>query len=235
MNYKKIGVVIADIEEYKPITEMADRVKEYSLFGVKGVEFKLSGTTVCAVFCGIGKVNAAAATALLIADGAEIVLNYGLSGGISGVSKGELIVPTTFIEHDFDLTGIGYKPCEKPWQDYIYTADKTLSDILGKTLNAKTGSMAVCGDSFICDDKTRQRLKDTFNAASCDMETAAIASVCYKADIPFAVLRRISDSAGEDAGTDYRQINDNEGETLVSNFFKCLKAVVESEVKYERI
>ncbi|MBR0465992.1 MAG: 5'-methylthioadenosine/S-adenosylhomocysteine nucleosidase [Clostridia bacterium] len=234
MSYKKIGVVIADIEEYTPLTKIAREIKDRFIFGIKGVEFKVGDSDVYAAFCGIGKVNAATAAAFLVSYGAEIILNYGLSGGISGVKKGELIVPTTFIEHDFDLTGIGYKPSEKPWQDYIYKADEKLSNIIGHTLSAKVGSTAVCGDSFICDDETRRHLRENFKANSCDMETAAIASVCHRANIPFATLRRISDNAGEDAGTDYRELNNNEGETLVASFVKALEAIVESEVGYER-
>ena len=61
---------------------------------------------------------------------------------------------------------------------------------------------------------------------SCDMETAAIASVCDIADIPFASIRRISDDAGESALDSYRAMNVSEGDTLSSVFMKCLMSVI---------
>ena len=65
---------------------------------------------------GIGKVNAAVAATALAEQGVHIILNCGLSGGISGIGKNEISIPNKFLEHDFDLSGLGYKLCQKPGQ-----------------------------------------------------------------------------------------------------------------------
>lgn len=225
----KIGVVVADIDEFLPLKEAvsAYKAKESDFFGRGAVSFKLLDSEILCIHCGIGKVNAAAAAMYLINNGCKIILNYGLSGGVSGVRRGETILPDRFLEHDFDLTTIGYKPCEKPGQKYIYEADSYISDCILKAIGDIKRGTAVCGDRFICNSTDRDFLAQTFNATSCDMETAAIASVCNMADIPFGCIRRISDDAGEAALDSYREMNLCEGETLSAIFLKALQAVVQ--------
>ena len=225
----KIGIVVADIDEFLPLKEAVSvyGAQECDYFGRLSVTFEFEGFKVLCVHCGIGKVNAAAAAMYLINSGCRIILNYGLSGGISGVRRGETVLPDRFLEHDFDLTTIGYKPCEKPGQKYIYEADSYISDCIIKALgNIKRGT-AVCGDRFICSSEDRDFLSQTFNATSCDMETAAVASVCDVADIPFACIRRISDDAGESALDSYREMNLCEGDTLSSIFLKALRGIAQ--------
>ena len=224
----KIGIIVADIDEYKPFVKEIEKYcpQKYDYFKNEGVKFNLQGTEVICVHCGIGKVNAAAAAAVLSKE-CDLILNFGLSGGISGVRKGEISFPDKYLEHDFDLTMIGYKPCEKPGQQYIYSADEKLLALAKEILSGVSGT-AVCGDRFICNESERAFLKETFNAVSCDMETAAIASVCHFAEIPFIAIRRISDDAGDDAAQSYAEMNKNEGETLGQTFLKYLNFVCEN-------
>lgn len=232
MMYKKIGIVIADDGEYYPFRDfmLKKGAEEYKDFGREGIRFHLNGTEVTALFSYVGKVNAAAAAMHLCDMGCSLVLNFGLSGGISGVKRGEFSIPEKFLEHDFDLSGIGYKYCEKPMQDYIYSSDKTVSDVFKNVIGDVNCGMAVSGDRFICDKDTRDKLASMFGAASCDMETAAIASVCHFENVPFVSLRRISDDAGDNALAVYRKMNIEENEDLSSVFFKCLTALINESV-----
>ncbi len=231
MNVKKIGIVVADFDEYKPFVEAVAEYspKAFDLIGRKAVSFNIANTEIICILCGIGKVNAAAAAMYLAAEKCDCILNYGLSGGISGVKKGCVVIPERFLEHDFDLTGIGYKPCEKPSQKYIYDADKNLRNIFLSVFENAVGGTAVCGDRFICSESDRVFLKDTFSATSCDMETAAIASVCDMTDTPYVALRRISDDAGDDAADSYRDMNVNEGSTLAQLFLSVLKVICQED------
>ena len=234
MNNLKIGIVVADADEYRTLEERIEKgeFSSYEFLGRKGHEFKVKTekgeAEVVSILCGIGKVNAAAAAAHFATLGFDIVLNYGLSGGVSGVVRGDLCACDRFLEHDFDLTGIGYKLCEKPGQKYIYDADEKLLQICKNTVaGLKTGT-AVSGDRFICDEEVRLNLKNEFSAMSCDMETAAIAYVCDAAKIPFIALRRISDDAGSDALESYREMNTSD-ETLLSDYvFDIISAIIDS-------
>ena len=194
-------------------------------FVVRAIEFTCGKTGIITVFCGIGKVNAASAAMYLVDHGCEAILNFGLSGGLSGVNFGEFVIPSKFLEHDFDFTKLGYRPCEKPEQTYIYSADDKLSKMFAGFCGARIVGTAVCGDRFISSTEDKNMLIDTFSAQACDMETAAIASVCYITNTPFVSLRRISDGADDNAIEVYRDMNVNDGATLSETFMKCLKGV----------
>ncbi|MBR7133262.1 MAG: 5'-methylthioadenosine/S-adenosylhomocysteine nucleosidase [Clostridia bacterium] len=219
----KIGIIVADEDEYKPFAAAVREGKyaEYSFLGRKGHKFSVKTekgeAEVISLLCGIGKVNATAATAHLVDIGCNVILNYGLSGGINGVRRGDICLCDRFLEHDFDLTGIGYRLCEKPGQEYIYKANGELIKLFLETVcDARVGT-AVSGDCFVCDETLRNTLKNEFGAMSCDMETAAIAYVCSFSEVPFLALRRISDDAGADASDSYREMNTS-NEILLSDY-----------------
>lgn len=224
----KIGIVIADADEFLPLENKMPQLggKLINCFGKKAYNFKIESgeriADVMAVLCGIGKVNATAAATYLAMNGADIILNCGLSGGISGVKRHDITLPDRFLEHDFDLTGIGYSLCEKPGQDYIYSADKGLIELFKCVFqNAKIGT-AVSGDCFVSDAKLRDKLKNEFSAMSCDMETAAIAYVCHAFGIKFAAARKISDDAGNDAPDDYRNLNELAESVLIDSVLEVI-------------
>ncbi len=227
MQEVKIGIVVADYDEYEPFVKAIsiNKSKKYKYFNRKAIEFNIENTKVICVNCGIGKVNAATAATHLADIGCTYILNYGLSGGISRVRRGEIVLPNKFLEHDFDLTGIGYKPCEKPSQKYIYDANKVLLQKAKSVIGDCAQGTAVCGDKFICNASDRDFLRDTFGATTCDMETAAIASVCDIAGIPFLSIRRVSDDAGADAYANYNDMNTGEGQTLAEVFLKVLEVL----------
>ena len=219
MDILKIGIVVADSDEYKPLLNFIEKTnyEEYSFLGRMAHKFKIGNAQVVSILCGIGKVNATAAAMHLVDIGCNIILNFGLSGGISGVFKGDVCLCDKFLEHDFELTGIGYKPCEKPSQRYVYNADVLLIEKFKQIFsNVKVGT-AVTGDRFICNEKDREYFKNEFSAMSRDMETAAIAYVCDFANIPFLALRRISDDAGADAVDSYREMN-TAAEAVLSDY-----------------
>ena len=231
MEFEKIGIVVADGDEYKALRNKVEQGEYEKLEILRREAHKFEIKTekgaieVISILCGIGKVNATAATVCLISMGCDVILNYGLSGGVSGIGRGEITIPDRFLEHDFDLQVLGYKPCEKPSQPtYIYNADDELLALAKAVIpNVKCGT-AVTGDSFICDDDVRINLANTFSAMSCDMETAAIAYVCEYCDIPFLAVRRVSDDAGNDAKDAYRQMNVSD-ETVLYDY-------VEDIIKY---
>ncbi len=212
MKTLKIGVVIADDMEYAPLKNLGGQDSPY--FDRDGHIFTYSTddkeVIMHAVCSGIGKVNAAAAAMYLIDCGCDVILNTGLSGGMSGILRGELAICDKYTEYDFDLTPLGYKKGEKPSQKYIYDADEKLLNFFKDLLpNARIG-MAVTGDRFVSDDTLRAELMNTYSPTSCDMESAAVAGVCSMAKVPFLAIRRISDDAGADASVSYTDMNENE-------------------------
>ena len=228
----KIGIVIADNDEFAPLEKRCSELSAtpVKVAGRKGYTFSLGGekgsADVTAVECGIGKVNAAAATTALCEQGVHIILNCGLSGGISGVSRNEISIPNKFVEHDFDLTGLGYKLCQKPNQEYVYNCDNELLEIARKIIpDAKVGTAAT-GDCFVQNEALRDLLKSEFSAMSCDMETAAMAYVCAAYGVKFLSVRKVSDDAGSEAGDAYRELNNLSEDTLINYLLEIINAII---------
>ncbi len=228
MDNIKIGIVIADSDEFLPLEKKVLELggSQTLICGRKAYSFKIGSADVTAVLCGIGKVNAAVAATALAEKGAEILLNCGLSGGISGVRREDICIPERFLEHDFDLTGLGYKKCEKPSQKYIYNADKGLVEIFKGIFPQAFIGTAVSGDCFVSDSVLRDTLKNEFSAMSCDMETAAIAYVADSYGIKFACIRKISDDAGNDAAEDYRELNVLAENVLTEALIKAIEEII---------
>lgn len=214
---KTIGIVFADTMEYGPFLTFAKQkgATESIRHGNESVSFNMEKDgktlTVIAVKCGIGKVNAASATAFLIGnDNADIILNAGLSGAVQHLRREDIIAAESYVECDYDLTAIGYKPGEKPdGQRYLYFADERLLSLALKNptvKKAKTGT----GDIFLTDKVKKDFFKTTFGIGSFDMETAAIASVCDKCGVPMLSLRKISDDADDCSTDDYREMNERQ-------------------------
>ena len=226
----RIGVVVAEEIELEPMAPFLSEcgAKSHEWFQHRGYTFILEDTEVYIAVSGVGKVNAATAATDLIHRGCEILLNFGMSGGISQVKRGDLVLVSGCAEHDFDLSVIGYKPFEKPSQISVFQADKKLNEIALSVLPYVKCGMAVSGDSFICSNEKREQLKEWFGAFSCDMESAAIASVAFMASVPFAALRRISDDSGDDAITEHRAMNNATETDLTGSFLLWLKEIIRS-------
>ena len=222
----KIGIVIADEMEFLPLTESIIESTDAEKSVCRGndcVTFNMNGHGVTAVKCGIGKVNASTAAAFLIADGAEMILNAGLSGGISGVRRGDIVIGTSFVEADFDLTPLGFEKGEKPGQEHVYEADRHIFDTLVSVCpSAKTGAFG-CGDFFLADSAKKEEYGKLFGIIQFDMESGAIASVCKKSGVPFGSIRKVSDDAADTAGDDYTEMNEQADKALYALLLDALK------------
>ena len=207
------GLIIADDMEYAPFAEYAKTRPNYAedvFYGRPSVTFSSDkGSKIRAVYCAIGKVNAGSAASFLIADGADMILNSGLSGAINGDASNRLILVESTFESDFDMTPLGYKEFEKPKQAYIHHADERILRLAKEALPEAVVSSVACGDLFLTDPARGDYLFRTRNAEAFDMESGAVAAVCRQCDVPFLIIRQISDGADENAAVSYRHNNEH--------------------------
>ncbi len=221
----KIGFVIADENEYLPFLDFA---KENDCTtsvrrGRESVEFSFNNNNIVAVKAGIGKVNAATTAAFLIADDkVDAILNFGLSGAISGFVKNDIVAGATYVECDFDLTAIGYPLGKKPQKTFIYNADEKLFNA-AMSIDGMKEAKCGCGDLFLADPEKKNLFKEHFAITEFDMETGAIASVCHDADIPFLAIRQISDTADDTAAESYRELNNQQPADLTDIIKKLIE------------
>ncbi len=216
----KIGLIIADDMEFAPVEEKAKLYngETFNLCGDKAVKFEtVCGNIIVAVLCGTGKVNAAGATAALICkERPDCIINLGLSGAIKGVYKNDIVICDKLLEHDFDLSPLGYEVGVKPQKTYIYEADKDLFDRFTNKFSAIKPCTFVTGDMFVSSKEKKEYIINKFGGGCCDMESAAVASVCYKMEVPFISIRKLSDDADEEAADTYRESNNPKEDVLIN-------------------
>lgn len=210
MDCKKIGVVIADDWEYKPFKERAAQYNaaEGTLNGFETVEFDVDGKKVFGIKSLNGKVNAAAATAMMIMkEKPDCIMNVGLSGAVHGVRRGTVFAGKSFIECDFDLTALDYELGAKPDQEYVYFSDEETLSLIPEKYNIPALNCGT-GDLFLTKNETKAFYYEKFGINTFDMETAAIASVCHNCNVPFLSIRKVSDDSEDSYKEDYRGMNE---------------------------
>lgn len=206
-----IGIIGAMEEEVLQIKNMMEVERIEKKANMEFFKGRFLNKDIVVVRSGIGKVNAAICTQILIDDfNVNIVINTGVAGRVNEkLNPGDVVISKDLVQHDVDGTCIDYKPGQIPrMDDYYFKADTKLIDTALKATKDITefdvyiGRIAT-GDQVIADSKKLKWLKETFDALAVEMEGAAIAHACYINSVPFVVIRSISDFADENHVADY--------------------------------
>lgn len=198
---KKVGIIFALKEELDETKKMFDNEKIHSIYNLKIYECKSDKVACFLVESGMGKVNAARSAQVLI-DSMKVdyVLNVGVAGSISKkINICDVVIGEKLVQHDFDFTLFNYEKGEIPGIGKYINCDDGLVEIARRIkidTNVSFGTIA-SGDIFISDEKMSLKINKKFNALCVEMEGAAIAQVCYLCNVPFLVIRAISDSPYE--------------------------------------
>lgn len=203
-----IGAMDEEIEILVKEMELEERVVKANMTFNKGT---LWNQNVIVVRSGIGKVNAAVCTQILADDfKVDRVINVGIAGGIGqDILPGDVVIADNLLQHDMDTSAFGDRLGQIPRLDtYDFKCEPALIELANKandeTLKHKiTVGRIVTGDQFIADKDKIEWLQKEFGAIACEMEGASIAQVCYLNNIPFVVIRSISDNANNGAHMDY--------------------------------
>lgn len=198
---KTFGIIAAMEEEQAEILNIMEDVYSEKYFEKEFIIGKINNTKCILTKSGVGKVNAARTTQILIDKfNVDAVINVGSAGALNEeLDYGDLIISTSCIQHDFDIT------CFDHPKGYItdigveINADKDLIEIfkcasekIDKSVKVIKG-IIITGDQFNCTPDIKYTLRQTFNAECEEMEGAAVAQVCMLCKVPFVVIRSISD------------------------------------------
>lgn len=207
-----LGIIGAMDEEVAKIKEQMEDVKTMSKASMEFFEGKVNGCPVVVVRSGIGKVNAAMCTQIL-ADvyHVDAIINTGIAGSLDAdIDIGDIVLSTDTLEHDMDAVTFGYPLGQIPRMDTLsFKADAKLRELARKICEQVNPEIkvfegrVVSGDQFISDKGKKQWLVDNFAGRCTEMEGAAIAHAAYLNQIPFLVIRAISDKADDSASVDY--------------------------------
>lgn len=199
----KVGIIVAMQEELEEILNIMNNIEEKEIYEISFISGKIEDIEVVVVKSGVGKVNAARTTQILIDKlNVKSVINVGSAGALNPfLNIGDIVIADKLIQHDFDITAFEHdKGYITGVGDYIYSNDElvkklqnTVNKIENKAYKVITGVIA-SGDIFCTDINMKNKIYSKFNAECVEMEGAAIAQVCYLDKIPFVVLRSISDS-----------------------------------------
>jgi adenosylhomocysteine/aminodeoxyfutalosine nucleosidase len=215
MKNQKIAIMGAMPEEIEPIVSKLDNLKETEYALNKYYEGTYNGKEVVVAYSKIGKVFATLTATILIEKFAcNKLLFSGVAGAISSeLSIGDLIIADGLCQHDLDITAFGHPFGYVPEGEVCIPTDINLRNIAkdvakNKNLKLIEGIIAT-GDQFVANLDRKEWIGKTFNAHALEMEGASVAVVCSSLNIPFFILRAISDSADMDASFNFDEFLDS--------------------------
>jgi len=209
---RRIGIIGAMEEEVALLKERMVIEKKVEKASMEFWAGTLAGREAVVVRSGIGKVNAGICTQIL-ADVFEVdaVINTGIAGSLDArIDIGDIVISTDALQHDVDACVFGYAPGQIPRMNVLaFPADEKLIEAaknaceeVNPDIHTWTGRV-VTGDQFIADKAMKERIITEFQGCCTEMEGAAIAQGAYLNNIPFVILRAISDKADDSATMDY--------------------------------
>ena len=200
---KNYGIIAAMQEEMQEIQKIMKNIQKIEIYGLNFIKGEINDKLVVLVEAGVGKVNATRTAQLLIDKfDIDVVINIGSAGSANDkLNIGDIVIGKKLVQHDFDITAFGhpkgyisnvglYLESDNQLMKKMEKAIKNLENIDFKIL---VGTIA-SGDIFCTDIKMKEKIRNKFEADAIEMEGAAIAQVCKLDDIPFIVIRGISDS-----------------------------------------
>ncbi|WP_462412298.1 5'-methylthioadenosine/S-adenosylhomocysteine nucleosidase [Neobacillus sp. Marseille-QA0830] len=230
----KIAIIGAMEEEVTLLKEnMTDKTGET----IAGCEFtfgSMNGADVILLRSGIGKVNAAMSTTILLEKyKPDCIINTGSAGGLNpDLNVGDVVFSTEVRHHDVDVTAFGYEYGQVPQLPAAFLADEKLvktAETAAKDLDKFKieKGLIVSGDSFIEDPKRAEFIRGKFgDLQAVEMEAAAIAQVAHQFGVPFVIIRSLSDIAGKQSEISFDQFIDQaaaNSATLVMKITDALK------------
>lgn len=231
----KIGIIGAMELEVATLKEAMEVKSRGQKAGMEFFDGILGGVPVVVVKCGVGKVNAALCVQIL-ADCFEVthVVNTGIAGSLNvSLDIGDILVSEKAIQHDMDVTIFGYQPGQVPgFESREFIADAAMAQaaagacqLVNPDIHVVKGCV-VSGDQFISDEKVKQRLINEFKGDCAEMEGASIAQAASLNNLPFVIIRAISDKADGSANMDYPTFEKKAAEhcaNMVKEFLKIWK------------
>ena len=208
---QEIGIIVAMDEEREAILNIMTDVKVEQIYNLRFLRGKIQGKRCVLVKSGIGKVNAARTTQVMIHNfDIQYIINLGAGGSINGMLNiGDVLIGKEVVQHDFDITAFGHSKgyitgvgeriiCNRELVDELEQIVRTMPE---RSYQIKIGVIA-SGDIFCEEPWMKDKIRAKFDADVVDMECAAIAQVCYLDNVPFIGIRSISDTPnGENANT----------------------------------
>ena len=207
----KLGIIGAMEIEVAILKSKLENARVTKVGPMEFFEGTLAGCQVVIVICGVGKVHAAMCTQVLCSNfGVTHIVNTGVAGSLNAeLDICDVLVSTDAVQHDMDVHNLGYEGGRVPGLDTTaFTADEKLMKLAYEVSeeirpgHTRLGRVAT-GDQFVCSDEQKAKIIADTGASCTEMEGGSIAQVAYVNQVPFVILRAISDKADGSAELDY--------------------------------
>lgn len=207
-----LGIIGAMDEEVAKIKEQMEQVQVKTKASMDFYQGTIGGKEVVVVRSGIGKVNAGICAQILADDyHVDGIVNTGIAGSLRAeINIGDIVISTDAVQHDMDAVAFGYPLGQIPRMDTLaFQADARLAELAVECCKKVIPEIGVfqgrvaSGDEFIAKKERKEAILTEFDAYCCEMEGAAIAQAAYLNQIPFVIIRAISDKADDSASMDY--------------------------------
>ncbi|HOJ78296.1 MAG TPA: 5'-methylthioadenosine/adenosylhomocysteine nucleosidase [Bacillota bacterium] len=233
-----IGIITAVTAERDAVLEKMQDVKVHRIYELEFNEGVLNNTRCVMAMAGVGKVNAARCTQLLIDHfQPSCLINVGSAGALHpGLKIGDVVISTSCVQYDLDLTAFGIKKgAFDEDDDGIFKADpqlaalceQAMAEVVHGEYKVLMGPIAT-GDQFNNSAKVKMDLYNEFGAYCNEMEGAAVAQVCALCKVPFVVIRSISDNSDDDTLEMYNNFKTLAAKRCV-HFLEILFGVLEEQ------
>ena len=197
-----IAIISALDIELELLEKAIQGKKAQNILGKTFFSGTINSVPVVVVKSGVGKVHSACVTTLLINNfNPSLIIFSGIAGGISNNLKPlDVVIASAVCQHDYDLSPLGDEVGKVDGfsTPFIETCKKSNQIILDLNKNAIYGIIAT-GDQFIASNERASTISKTFGAIAVEMEGGAVGQIASGANVPFLVLRVISDSGKDSA------------------------------------
>lgn len=207
----KIAVIGAMEEEVELLRESLTNRNVITIANNEFTTGNYQDKEVVLLKCGIGKVNAAIGTTLLLHEfSPDVVINTGSAGGFDpSLEVGAVVISDEVRHHDVDATAFGYEIGQVPQMQPAFPADKKLMELAMESVkevgkHQYAVGLICSGDVFMSDPKKVAEVRENFpKMKAVEMEAAAVAQTCYQFNVPFVVIRALSDIAGKESNISF--------------------------------
>jgi len=232
----KIAIMGAMPEEVAPILKRLDSYTTIKYADNEYYESVYKGVELVVAYSKIGKVFSTLTASTMIQHfGCDLLLFSGVAGGINPKLKiGDLIVANKLSQHDLDITAFGHPMGYVPGGSVFVEADTKLIELskevandLGKSV--QEGIIAT-GDQFVHNQDVKDQIVKNFNADALEMEGGSVAVVCKSLNVPFFILRAISDTADTDASFSFDEFMESSAIISAEFIMKMVDKLIEKNV-----
>lgn len=228
----KLAIMGAMEEEIEPLLAHFENVNVVEFANNKYYEVNYNGLEIVIAYSKIGKVFASlTATTMIEKFACDTLLFSGVAGGINPELKiGDLIIADKLCQHDLDITAFDHPNGYVPGGKVFVETTKSLREVAIKVANENNlkvieGTIAT-GDQFVHSTERKDFIQSTFNADALEMEGASVAVVCDALNVPFFILRAISDTADMDAGFDFDEFLKSSAKNSADYLIKIVKELI---------